>query len=101
MVYMVPIPIKSKLLTDYFTITFRLKLCNTKRKRAFINRNIKTFNINDFSHDIINSLSNCNLNLDYLNSSILHLLDIYSPISRCLVIIHDNCPWFNSELHKI
>ena len=36
------IPIKSKLLTDHFTITFRLKLCNTKIKRAFINyRNIK------------------------------------------------------------
>ena len=45
-------------------------------KRAFISyRNIKTLNINDFSNDIINSLSNCNLN-DYFNSSILNLLDI-------------------------
>ena len=59
------IPIKSKVLTDHFTITFLLKLCYTKRKRAFINyRNIKTLNINDISNDIINSLSNCNLNLD-------------------------------------
>ena len=58
-------------------------------------------NINDFYNDIINSLSNCNLNLDYFNSFILNLLDIYSPIRRCLVTIHDNFPWFNSELHKI
>ena len=87
------LPIKSKLLTDHFTITFRLILFNTKRKRAFINyRQIKTLNINDFSNDIINSLSNCNLNLDYFNSSILNLLDIYSPIRRFCVIIHDNCP---------
>ena len=79
-----------------------MKLFNTKRKRAFINyRNIKTLNINDFSNDIINSLSNCNLNLDYFNNSILNLLDIYSPIRRFFVTIHDNCPWFNSELHKI
>ena len=58
-------------------------------------------NINDFSNDIINSLSNCNLNRDYFNSSILNLLDIYSPIRRFLVTIYDNCPWFNCELHKI
>ena len=58
-------------------------------------------NINDFSNDIINSLPNCNLNLDYFNSYILNLLDIYSPIRRFLVTIHDNCPWFTSELHKI
>ena len=58
-------------------------------------------NINDISNDIINSLSNCNINIDYFNSSILNLLDIYSPISRFLVKIHDNCPWFNSEFHKI
>ena len=78
--------IKSKLLTDNFTITFRLKLSNTKRKRSLINyRNLKTLNINDFSNDIINSLSNCNLNLDYFNSSILNLLDIYSPIRTFLV----------------
>ena len=101
------IPIKSQLLTDNFTIiivryTFLLKLSNTKRKRAFINyRNLKKLNINDFSNDIINSLSNCNLNLDYFNSSILNLLDIYSPIRRFLVTIHANCPWFISELHKI
>ena len=96
------IAIKSTLLTDHFTITFRLILCNTKRKRAFINYgNIKTLNINDFSNDIINSLSNSNLNLDYFNSSILNVLYIYSPISRFLVTIHDNCPWFNSELHII
>ena len=50
------ITIKSKLLTDQFTITFRLKLSNTKRKCALINyRNLKTLNINDFSNDIINS----------------------------------------------
>ena len=58
-------------------------------------------NINDVSNEIINSLSNCNLNLDYFKSSILNLLDIYSPIRRFLVTIHDNCSWFNSELHKI
>ena len=79
-----------------------MKLFNTKRKRALINyRNIKTLNINDFSNDIINSLSNFNLNLDYFSSSILNLLYIYSPIRRFVVTIHDNCPWFNSELHKI
>ena len=84
---------------QYLTIIFRLKLSNTKRKRAFINyRNIKTLNINDFSNDIINSFSNCNINLDYFNSSILNLLDIYSPIRRFLVTIHYNCPLFNSEL---
>ena len=37
------IPIKSKVLTDHFTITFRLKLSNTKIKRALIN---------NFSNDI-------------------------------------------------
>ena len=80
------IPIKSTLLTDHFTITFRLKLSNTKRKRALINyRNFKTLNINDFSNDIINSLSNCNINLDYFNSSILNVLYIYSHIRRFLV----------------
>ena len=90
------------MLTDHFTITFRMKLSNTKRKHAFINyRNIKTLNINDFSNDIINSLSSCNLNLDYFNSSILTVLDIYSPIRIFLVTIHDKYPWFNSELHKI
>ena len=79
-----------------------MKLFNTKRKRAFINyRNIKTLNINNFSNEIINSLSNCNINLDYFNSSILNLLDTYSPIRRFLVTIYDNCPWFNNELHKI
>ena len=54
------IAIISKLLTDLFiNITFRLKLFDIKIKRAFINyRNIKTLNINDFSNDIINSLSN-------------------------------------------
>ena len=79
-----------------------MKLFNTKRKRAFINyRHIKTLNINEFSNDIINSFSNCNLNLDYFNSSILNVLDIYSPIRRFLVTIHDNYPWFNSEVHKI
>ena len=64
-------------------------------------RNLKTLNINDFSNDIINSLSNCNLNLDNFNSSILNLLYIYSPIRSFLVTIHDNCPWFTSELHTI
>ena len=79
-----------------------MKLFNTKRKRVLINyRNIKTLNINDFSNDIINSLSNYNLNHDYFNRTILNLLDIYSPIMRFLVTIHDNFPWFNSELHKI
>ena len=29
-----------------------------------------------FSKDIINLLSNCNLNIDYFNNSILNLLDI-------------------------
>ena len=47
--------IKSKVLTDYFTITLRLKLSNTKRKRAIFNiRNLKTLNINGFSNAIIN-----------------------------------------------
>ena len=80
-----------------------MKLSNTKRKRAFINnRNIKTLNIiNVFSNDIINSVSNYNLNIDYFNSSILNLLYINSPIKRFLVTIDDNYPWFNSELHKI
>ena len=58
-------------------------------------------NINDLSNDIINSLSNCNLNLDYFNSSIRNVLDNYSPIMIFLVTIYDNCPWFNSELHTI
>ena len=49
------IPIKSTLLTDYFTIIFRLKLFNAKY--ALINyRNLKIFNINDYSNNIINSL---------------------------------------------
>ena len=83
--------IKSKLLTDHFNITFRLKLSNAKSKRALINyRNLKTLNINNFSNDIINSLSNCNLTRDYFNSSILNLLDTYSPIWRLLVTKHDN-----------
>ena len=79
-----------------------MKLSNTKRKRALINyRNLKILNINDFSNNIINSL--CNLNLDYFNSYILNLYYniIYSPIRRFLVTIHNNCPSFNSELHKI
>ena len=33
-------------------------------------------NFNEFSL----SLSKCNLNIDYFNSSILNVLDIYSPI---------------------
>ena len=79
-----------------------MKLSNTKRKRALINyRNLKSLSISDFSSDIVNSHSNCNLNLDNVNSSILNLLDICSPIRTFLVTIHDNCPWFNSELHTI
>ena len=96
-------PTISNLITDHYAIQFTLDIEMTLPKREVLRyyRKLSAIDYELFQSDFLATISSEPLTAEFLNNSLISILNIHAPISKITIIPRPKSPWFNLTLSSI
>ena len=92
----------SNLITDHYSIQFTLDIEMALPKQVLrYYRKLSAIDYELFQSDFLDTLSREPLTAEFLNNSIISIINIHAPICNLTIIPRLKSPWFNSILSSI
>ena len=91
------------IITYHYAIKFTLDIEMTLHKREVLRyyRKLSAIDYELFQSDFLATISSKPLTAEFLNNSLISILNIHAPISKITIIPRPKSPWFNSTLSSI